>query len=719
MATYYIDLYNGNDANNGTSWATAWKTISAGATAARIAAGDEIRISKTPDPVSIGNATWTYNSNFITIPAGLTATVEHCNTAWTAATNVTTGLSGGKLGNCISITPASAFATGKMAYKTLPSSLDLSLFQELSFWARFSTTVAAGTYKLCLCSDLLGDVIVDEFVINTVQYGSAYRPFSLARLGGGNLGAAVLSIAVYAIIDPGTVVMSLDNIIVTKTNGINLTSLVTKDQSFVSSQSTKGLHPVLAIDGTTVYLSVNYEISYSASLGSYFGDSETIETFVVRGFETPQVSSSGTAVNDIKKTGTIINKIKFKGGYQIGTDNQNGHTLFNGICLQGIGLNLGSTINFVEIENMSFVNYYYGIYIGTSANSINDVILRRIYSLSGNYYGAYIYGPLTYIEDIGSIIATRYYGLMIVSNAGEGGSGILIDYIKVIANSSTSLLLYLYGSLNKIKYIDRLHYPSPGNPAILIGQSSTVTDSNIIEYINKVSNSQIGIQTGGPCTGNDVVVNEMETSTTDNIQNNHGGILTVTILSTTYIIKAKCNCGVLNIKTNAQVTVSNSFYYDAGPDTCINILGTNSFKSYKDRVLTERVSDIVPEGHRYSWKNLFDPYHRGKKFYGKIAEVAVLQNKQVTITAKMLHKGFTPNVSIGSVGICVKRDVFNGIENEINASLANMEVWEDVVLQFTPSKDMVIPIFQTVDIIKTATTSLTTYIANLEITQED
>ena len=44
----------------GSSWADAWGTMSIGASGARIAAGDVIRIAKTPDPVSMGvNGTWT------------------------------------------------------------------------------------------------------------------------------------------------------------------------------------------------------------------------------------------------------------------------------------------------------------------------------------------------------------------------------------------------------------------------------------------------------------------------------------------------------------------------------------------------------------------------------------------------------------------------------------------------------------------------------------
>lgn len=44
----------------GSSWADAWRTMSIGASSARIAAGDVIRIAKTPDPVSMAvNGTWT------------------------------------------------------------------------------------------------------------------------------------------------------------------------------------------------------------------------------------------------------------------------------------------------------------------------------------------------------------------------------------------------------------------------------------------------------------------------------------------------------------------------------------------------------------------------------------------------------------------------------------------------------------------------------------
>ena len=60
MTTYYLDYEGGSDAGDGTSFATRWKTLTLGATAARIAPGDTIRIMGSPAVQSFGmNGTWT------------------------------------------------------------------------------------------------------------------------------------------------------------------------------------------------------------------------------------------------------------------------------------------------------------------------------------------------------------------------------------------------------------------------------------------------------------------------------------------------------------------------------------------------------------------------------------------------------------------------------------------------------------------------------------
>ena len=55
MATYYIDLENGNDSNNGTSFANRRKTIES--FGSNDAAGDEYRVMASPDPTLIGSCT--------------------------------------------------------------------------------------------------------------------------------------------------------------------------------------------------------------------------------------------------------------------------------------------------------------------------------------------------------------------------------------------------------------------------------------------------------------------------------------------------------------------------------------------------------------------------------------------------------------------------------------------------------------------------------------
>ena len=63
MPTYYLDYEGGSDAGLGTSFATRWKTLTTGATAARIIPGDTIKIMGSPAPQSLGiNGTWTSSS---------------------------------------------------------------------------------------------------------------------------------------------------------------------------------------------------------------------------------------------------------------------------------------------------------------------------------------------------------------------------------------------------------------------------------------------------------------------------------------------------------------------------------------------------------------------------------------------------------------------------------------------------------------------------------
>jgi hypothetical protein len=90
MATFFLDFENGNDANDGSTFANRWKTITNGATAARTAPGDTIRIMGSPAPTSLGqNGVWTSQvsqSNLVvaaatnTTPIAVTVNGHGCST---------------------------------------------------------------------------------------------------------------------------------------------------------------------------------------------------------------------------------------------------------------------------------------------------------------------------------------------------------------------------------------------------------------------------------------------------------------------------------------------------------------------------------------------------------------------------------------------------------------------------------------------------------------
>mgnify|MGYP003155637419 FL=1 len=53
MATYYLDPENGNDSNNGTSFANRKLTLTS--IKSSLAAGDTVRVIGSPDPTSVGS----------------------------------------------------------------------------------------------------------------------------------------------------------------------------------------------------------------------------------------------------------------------------------------------------------------------------------------------------------------------------------------------------------------------------------------------------------------------------------------------------------------------------------------------------------------------------------------------------------------------------------------------------------------------------------------
>lgn len=431
MTTFYIDFENGNDANTGASFAQRWKTLTAGATAARVAPGDVIRVMATAYCTLVGDATWTDDSRTVTLAAAKTVTIDSCDVAWTGVTNSTvTAVSATcKEGtNSMQDVIAAGFTTGKAAFHAT-GTLDLSTMQQVCFWVKNSVAIAAATsFSLRLCTDTTGDVSVHTCAIPAIPTTAQWVPVVVDT--GGALNAAIASVALYVDVDVGANTIQIDNVFAAKApsaaDSITLNSLIAKSSclywvtgttyavgdrrkptppnrtgfQYKVTAITTGVaggaepawptywggtvvdggvtwtcerledtwHAIASIVGTTITLDGIHSTLPSATIpGKYRGDTETIATYKREPFLTP-LTSSNTTNNVVQEAGSIDSEVLYTGGWnRTDMSTQDGESWFSG--RNGTGFAVNCAFSYVQIENMNAVRYTNGIISSVSSNS--------------------------------------------------------------------------------------------------------------------------------------------------------------------------------------------------------------------------------------------------------------------------------------------------------------------------------------------------------------
>ena len=290
-------------------------------------------------------------------------TIDNCESNWTQSTDVITSIRTDLYNQsygALSVILGSNFTTGKIAYKTLSSQLDLSSYQKISFFYHVSANHAANIFKLCLCSDQSGNTIIDTFILPAATDMSAtIHLFPLTIDAGVSLGSNINSIALYAISDPGTPTLILDNIIACKSgNSLSLNSLVSKNTQ--SDQWCK----ILSIIDNTVYIS------------NYYGSNETTDTYQRQTYYTET-----TTDNYIQASGANGNLINYQAGYNKSTDEIDGETFYLGRT-NSIGLHTNSKSN-IRLRNLSFLNFGTGLYVSNSMNC--DIEINNLAYNKTNY----------------------------------------------------------------------------------------------------------------------------------------------------------------------------------------------------------------------------------------------------------------------------------------------------------------------------------------------
>jgi hypothetical protein len=711
MATFYLDLANGNDASAGTSWGTAWKTFSNGPTAARIAPGDTIRVAKTSDPVSIGNATWTSRSATVTLATAQTATIDNCETSWTAANSgtavrqTTSPVKQGTYWMALQ-TPASTLTATKYAYFTVggASGLDLSAHQQITLWIWLgsSATADANRYQIKLCSDTTGDTAVDVFNIPAIPVTGAWVPIVITKNGGGNLGSAIKSIAWYTgSSSPGnSQSVRLDNISACKTNGLNLTSLISKNSTADYTQ-TDGWWAIGVLDNTTVTLA-NLN---STTVGSYRGyytegtSPETVTTYMRGAYNGFTMTSSGSNVQNINDSGTAGNLITYSGGWDTSTNTRTGITFIDGQNGLGYMISLAAR-SYNRFEYFGFTRCERGFFESSTP--------------TGNVY-QYIYGTAVntpiYCNGFNTTVDSVFGAAAIFDN-GFAGTTLTISNMNMYSGIGNGVICSMpYNTFSTI-------YSSNNSGAGINASSSLMTFSGIVTKYNAtdgfIFNTLLGQAVNVTSTNNTTNGLRLGYSNTVNGYTSSGNAVSV--------MTAFANVGKINNWTYSEATpVSFTSGTNGAIITADYINGSPvgayyaSFANVSTPTFTSiQQSTTTKTGLGYAWQtNVLNTIHAAA-YPAKltVASIAVNANKLVTVKAwvKLSH---ATNISAALV---VPRLTIQGVSSDVKANKTADTNWEELTVTFTPTVTGV----ANIELWTWSTTGSTTnssYIDNMTITQ--
>lgn len=758
MAIFFLDPENGNDAADGLSFANRWKTFTSGATSGRVAAGDTIRVIKSPDAVNTGiNASWTalasgamptfssgnvtaatnaspivitqtghghvtndyvgisgdtgntaangiwkvtvidantYSLNgstgngtsagtrtavrqtsaIIELASAVTKTVAltiasgtNSKPNWTASANVTSSIvtSGGGLyatqsDNWLSLIVAAGFTTGKAAYYTLPSALDLSGYQQLSFYLACSTVNMDISIKLC--SDTTGDVPVNTFTIssataNSGYYGLITQWHTITKDNGANLGSNINSIAVYVNTDNGAQTIWLNHIIacLDKSNA----SCITLNSLLGKGGTNPKWYPVQQIMGTVVKLLSSISTNCSTTAVAY---DETTETAALWRL-TPIFVNSQTA-GTCATVGTVSNRVAVSGGWN-STDmtTQTGETTYASRVIANTGIDLNA---FYSLSKINFVGFNVGVFLKYS-----DIIVSSSFAVGNSTAFNVNY---TSSDSSGAIINTDY----VINNNNSilfgSGGGVtptkktleINPYNTTNVNISSYGILGISGSglcvVNKAIIKNSLKPALAGTNANFIVNASTINNvgDNTSSYAMDVG-SNSNVFTFNSCTIN--------LDSSHRLKLSGAIILNDTELNSSAIF--------YNTSYNYQMV-----YYTR------SAAGSGQY-CQQYAIVTDSTTRHTPSG--VSWKvsplsAVMTPQNPVRLPIGMIGVTA-----GTTVTAKIWV--YRDNTGINAALVC-DAYALPGITTKQSASAAGAaSTWEQLTITFTPSVAGAVPLF--------------------------
>jgi hypothetical protein len=674
MAIYYVDLLNGNDANNGTTFALRKKTVNS--LSGTALSGDTIRVMKSSDATSIGSATWS-NSTTITLPTAINATISLSeNASWTPSTNITkssvTNLGDARVGaNACGLAVATAFTTGVIAYAPCATS-DLSDYQQVSLSFRSTGSISSNMLYLDLCSDTLGATPIVSLPIPAITGNSNAMSKPITIDYGSALPSGVNSIALRAAIDPGTPTIILNNIIACKApsaaDSLTLNSIVG-----LNTTDEPEWYSIWAINGTTITLNImNNWVGSTGSLTTY--KMEPIK-YSDLGLTIPGTWSSSSLTPFYVIGGGSGDYVKIEYGWDTSTmSSQTGYTVVDFQCQSGRGM-LESVGNIsvnkaIAIRTyglpLSSANHKIGEYHviesfnpGLSSGTVPIIYFDKLYFTCFNGFGSSSYYSINYL--IGNKLSINYAG-------------------KIIA--STQVDHYLYA--NKLK-VDTLKCYAYRN--LYLGTS----DGMIENFICNNSNAT------------PYLISSYNT--------NYNACCYLKIKNLNALSSTISTIFYAPSSTNSNVSIEN-FTYLAAPASLMTVSAgfkykNNLFiKNYNNTGIAQgmsestRLNSVTTPVHTaggVAWEffahtnttgNAIETANYYKVQNAKIGEIPVKANKLTTVKIWTRRKFTTTKAAF------FIQPIVSGIEDYVIAeSSAAANTWEELTITFTPTVSSVMDLY--------------------------
>jgi hypothetical protein len=310
---------------------------------------------------------------------------------WVASANVIPGLITTFFKGAYYDTVAvnASFTTGKIAYYTLPATLNLSSYQQLSLFIRQSAGATLGGLTISLCSDTIGDTAVDTFTIpSTGVSANVWCPFTINK--GSALGSSIRSISISRAANNGAQTFDFNSIVACKAptdvDALSNTSLVTKNNGTEGAYAVGGFG---GSDGTIVFLDSNPTgVNHTTTGGAYYGTTETVglwryeplNPYTLNSLALPSTSTEANSRCVFPANSGILNApITYSGGWDsTNMSTRTGQTWFSNQNGNGYGLSNNNSSNFITVDRVNYTRVNTGWFGNSSL--LNNIIQNCNYT---------------------------------------------------------------------------------------------------------------------------------------------------------------------------------------------------------------------------------------------------------------------------------------------------------------------------------------------------